>query len=152
MKRKSTTATAALAVSGMFLAVGVSGAVVAGELDVHYDRSAVPAAELTGPQVARPDHLREIEFAAFVKDEERFTRRVAVDEIQYDRSAAPLTEWVGSQVAWPDRLREAEFAAVEVEADPEIVRPQIAGLHDDRSAVPLMELTGPHIARPDRVL
>jgi hypothetical protein len=147
MKRKITSTTLATGLSGMLLAAGAYGAAAtAGELNVHYDRSAVPAVELTGPQVARPDHLREVEFAAIeVEPDARIAPRLTMEEIHYDRSAAPVTEWVGPQVAWPDEVRAAEFAAFEPELTPKLT-PQ--DIHYDRSAVPATELTGPQVARP----
>jgi hypothetical protein len=90
--------------------VSFSGVLMAGELSgtgtaiaPDYDRSASPAVELTGPQVARPDALREAEFAAFLKAEKAPTPRPRSGEIHYDRSATPAVEWTGPQVARIDR-------------------------------------------------
>jgi hypothetical protein len=114
----------------MLLAAGVSGSAMAGEFDVEY-LSAVPAVELTGPQVARSDYLREVELAAFVEAEERAAPRRAMGEIHYDPSAVPVAEWVGPEVAWPDRLREAAFAAFEAAPTPEVAPPSIEDIQHE---------------------
>jgi hypothetical protein len=152
MKRKPLPKLIPLGLSGMLLAAGAYATAVAGEMDIHYDRSAVPAIELIGPQVARPDHLHEADIAAFSEGNASGTPGLRQGEIHYDNSAVPAVEWIGPQVAWPRHLREAAFAAFEEEAaETTVSRPRVEDIHYDRTAVPAVELIGPQVARSDRM-
>jgi hypothetical protein len=102
MNRTTFTRITAMGFSSLLMAAGLFSTATAAGLDIHYDRSAVPAVELTGPRVARPDALQEAEFAAF-KAEEMRTPAPRFGEIHSDRSAVPAVEWTGAQVARPDR-------------------------------------------------